>query len=434
VGEPTLAPWPTPIPTEPPHPTRPVVLEQAESDPRTVMRLPGVILSLDMAVHPTEGWPAIATVRWPFPGQDAREVYVSVFNPAGGWGASRSIDVGGSSLGNDAQSGAHIGVTGDRNVHVVYGADDARNGWTIWTRESTDLGQTWSEPRGIAGGCWRPLDMATSAEGWITVLAACGRDRQSVEPVVLVREPGGRWREPVLLPTGHMAYLEGTIAIAGDSKTARAVLLVYSMTHPATIFTAPFALQGGTPRLHTIPLVLSGDKYSTLHRRFSAITFGHGRDDGAAPQAVGVSWVAADTGNAYALTSPDGGESWLPVQRIAAAPSRGDVVLSAPLAYEPVADRLVSFWPCCVDTLFTPAAAEHRVTSGALTGAWSPAAPLISGARMAGLTVAAQRPGGRFAWVAWVEQQQVIARTVVFNQVLPPDVYPAPTIRPTASP
>jgi len=64
-GEPTLVPYPTRIPRPATMPTQKPIIVEGGSDVRTLLELP-VLHHADIAVHPSEGWAAAASV-WPEP-------------------------------------------------------------------------------------------------------------------------------------------------------------------------------------------------------------------------------------------------------------------------------------------------------------------------------------------------------------------------------
>jgi hypothetical protein len=98
----TQAPWPTPWPTRPPLPTRvaadrqyPVISNHA------VFRLPDAILALDLAVHPTEGWPVVAALDVPLGHAGPARVFVAAYDDAGAaWHPGVLVSLPGSAPGH----------------------------------------------------------------------------------------------------------------------------------------------------------------------------------------------------------------------------------------------------------------------------------------------------------------------------------------------
>jgi hypothetical protein len=123
--EETLIPYPTPAPPPPPYPTQDPKLRQGGSDQQNTIQLPGHTYRLKLAVHPTEGWPVVGIMQRFSESSDPIQSFVRVFNPlANTWGPAQQVDVGESSNGQDRFGSTVIGITGDRAVHVVYGASD----------------------------------------------------------------------------------------------------------------------------------------------------------------------------------------------------------------------------------------------------------------------------------------------------------------------
>jgi hypothetical protein len=147
-----------------------------------------------------------------------------------------------------------------------------------------------------------------------------------------------------------------------------------------------------------------------------------------------LSWASldADRPGLFAMTSLDAGRSWGEVEAIHTPPA-DQATLFAPLAYDPVADRLVAIWTCCADARWDVVPSTHYARwSVPDSGVWLPAAsndpPLALGSRVAAQTVAAQPANSRRTWLAWVEQQQRIeVRSLALNQLIPVDQYPAAT-------
>src|SRR5690349_18907676 len=53
----------SPVPAPPPYPTMEPRRWLGGSDPRATIQLPGSTLDIHVAVHPTQGWPAIAVLQ-----------------------------------------------------------------------------------------------------------------------------------------------------------------------------------------------------------------------------------------------------------------------------------------------------------------------------------------------------------------------------------
>ena len=87
----TLIPWPTPVPNPPPYPTMEPRRWVSGSDRLMTMHLPGSVYALDLAVHPTEGWPVVGVTQrsWGMPIQ----AFVRIYDPrTQDWGVARQVD------------------------------------------------------------------------------------------------------------------------------------------------------------------------------------------------------------------------------------------------------------------------------------------------------------------------------------------------------
>jgi hypothetical protein len=119
------------------------------------------VLALDLAVHPTEGWPAVGAVVWSGT-SDPERVMVSVYNPvARRWSIARQVDLGPSQIGRYSRTVA-MAVSSDREVHAVWGLSDPdfADGdppMGVWASSSADFGERWSEPIRVTEGCRRVI-------------------------------------------------------------------------------------------------------------------------------------------------------------------------------------------------------------------------------------------------------------------------------------
>lgn len=430
-NDPTLIPYPTAVPAKPPYPTKEPTLRQGGSDQQTVFLLPGKSYQIDLAVHPTEGWPVVAVTQRDTLSTDPIQSFVRVFNPqANRWSVAQQVDLGESSNGTDRNGSTVVGVTGDRTVVAVWGASDKTATYEggIWTSRSTDFGTSWSQPQRIADNCSLVQDMATTASGWIVVLATCfARSSAGAQLFagMLVREPDGTWQPIARLRSVPATY--GAVVIVGDGEQARAVAL--TTAHPSV----------GDPRqLYLFTKTLGAGSWITTTRPFRVTgidsanlgTFGvnvqgiaYTRPNG--QQGVTFVWAGRDQASIYSLTSLDGGQRWDDVMPIVYRQSGETLAFVSP-AYDAAADRLVALWLCCGEQQST-----HYTSWSAPGARWQPrydassATPLVFGSRAGASSVAAQAPNARVAWFAWVEQaNQVSVRTLNLNQVIPVDQYP----------
>src|SRR5689334_5597670 len=93
---------PSPIPAPPAYPTMEPRRWLGGSDPHPPFQLPGVTFDVHLAVHPTQGWPAVAVLQRLNGSSDPIEAFVRVLNPhTGQWSAAQQVDIGSSSNGMD---------------------------------------------------------------------------------------------------------------------------------------------------------------------------------------------------------------------------------------------------------------------------------------------------------------------------------------------
>ena len=424
----TAAPWPTRFPTSPPFPTMEPNPVLTGSDTQASMHLPGHLYGLDLAVHPTEGWPAVVAVSRFVASADPMQVFVRVYNPhTATWNVAQQLDIGASSLGMDRFGDAVVGITGDRTVHVVWGSSDEGQ-QRIWTSQSTDFGISWSDPVVIASGCWNPLDMATTVDNQIAVLLACYPGK----PSVVVQRGGGTWL-PQQWPGTKGQF--GAIRIVGEGAEARAVAMMSELqnTRQVDILSKRLSDGGGwqvqtrrIPTLPNVPPALLWQQEAVLFPRPNTATPG-----------ILVTWPGFEAGVAYALSSLDGGQTWGEVEPIVASTQGARVNRVVP-AYDAAADRLVAIWACCGNP--KEESTQYASWSVPGSGVWSPAlapdlanaVPLVLGARAAAAMSAAQALNSRTTWLAWVEREhQIEVRSFDLDKVVPVDQYPQPT--PTAT-
>jgi hypothetical protein len=411
---------------------------QVGADLQTTLSLPGVLLTLDLATHPTDSWAALATVVWSG-NQDPDRVMVSVFHPdTHTWGVARQVDLGPAQIGRYSRTVA-IGITGDSTIHVVWAMSDPdfRDGDPpagVWASQSHDYGVQWSVPQRIASDCRRVNDLVANADGQLAVLLTCDAGRQG-QPVVVLGNAQG-WQPPERLDLPVWLYSEGQLLLYGQGDAATLVgLMLAERQQQSVAYLFRRRLVSGDPwELRARPIILPQQQPTGLR-----MWYPHGlvfpRPD--QPDQVGLifSWSSADDDIAgiYALTSLDGGRSWGPVEPVVYQGQTRARMLFAPLAYDPRADRLVVIWSCCADTRWQVAPSTHYARwSRPGSGLWWPPdsadSPLVLGARVAAESVTAQAANSQQTWLAWIEQQQQIqVRSVALNQIIPADQYLSPT-------
>ena len=428
----TLAPWPTPVPAPPPYPTMEETRAGGGSGLKTTIQLPEVILTADIAVHPTEGWPAVAAVAWSANANPER-AYVIVYNPhTRSWTPAHQVDIGPAALGRYTRT-VEVAITGDGVVHAVWGMSDpdfsdndppAR----VWAAESRDYGLTWSAPQVVGDDCRQVNDLAATLDGWLVTGLVCNVSASQVQPAIATRSPDGVWTLE-RLPGAVWYFSDGAVAIADDGGASRAT--VFFLTGPNGQMVAPprvlrFAKTLGSAEPWqpdtqdvTIPGVDPGPR--GWHAR--ALVY---RPTGATQDVVTFMFSDASAWNVYAITSFDAGRSWRDPELVATPAGTERIAFAAP-AYDVATDRLLAIWTCCVEGGWNDAApSTHYLrwsTPG--SGVWhdptpDQRVPLILGARAVGETVTAQARNARSAWVAWVEGGKAVeVRSFDFTTVLP---------------
>jgi hypothetical protein len=312
---------------------------------------------------------------------------------------------------------------------------------------------TWSAPQAIADNCWAADDMATSAGGWIVVTANCYTPRSggdaTPQATLIVRRPDGIWEAPVRLDIPDWYGAEGVVAVVGDGDNARAVVLRFGLLDRpnAQVYLVSKRLaDSGGWEIVARDIIPPSDLSGAHHLHAAGLAFPRALPDGSVRWGVTFTWVGDSVTGAWALTSLDGGLSWGSAEPIVFHPGaslgRGFTVGWAVPSYDPAADRLIAIWTCCAEATYTSAPSTHYASwsvpgSGVwfpnqLPGSSDPLIPVVLGSRSAWTTASAQGINARVVWVAWVEQgNQIHARTLNLNQIIPADAYPTPTVPPT---
>jgi hypothetical protein len=444
----TQAPWPTPVPPPPPYPSMEPRRWVGGSAEQTTLHLPGSVYALDLAVHPSEGWPVVGVIQrsWGTP----IHAYVRVYNPqTQQWGVAQQIDTGESSIGMDRFGSLAVGVIGDRTVFAAWGASDRvlnddgswRTTPDLWASASTDYGATWTLPQRLATNCWNVLDMATNDEGYAVVLANCFTqtgDTYIGSATTIVKRPGQDW-----LPAQKLAApgWSGSIVLAGSGPEAKAVALTSALLAPQsrqlTILTKRLVDENQwfiQSRAFDLPRDEAlDDPTGGAGWHFRGLVFPHVLPDRSVQNGVIFTWATHTRAGLYALTSLDGGQTWGNAETIEYRPGEPDRIghqdFIAP-AYDPIADRLAAIWTCCGETQRTSADNTHYASwSVPGSGSWHALPdPLILGSIQAHDTAAAQALNSRMTWVAWIENgNQIVVRSLELNALIPIEHYPTPT-------
>ncbi len=428
-----LAPWPTPVPAQPPYPTMADTRAGGSSGQKTTLQLPEVVLNVDIATHPTEGWAAVAAAVWS--GNDNPErAFVSVLNPhTHTWTPAHQVDIGPASLGRYTRT-VQVAIAGDGVIYAVWGMSDPDFSdndppASVWAAESRDFGMNWGEPQRIGSDCRQVIDAATTLDGWLVVGLGCHDGPSRVQPAIVTRSPQGAWSLERL--SGAIWYFsEGAIAIADDGGAPRATVAFFTGPNGA-MATPPHALLFSralgveepwqlAARDIDIPGVEEGPR--TWHAR--AVVY---RPVGASADSITLMFSDASRWNSYALTSQDAGHSWLAPELIVAPQAGGEQIAFAAPAYDASTNRLVAIYTCCTEGGWsdTEPSTHFLRWSAPGSGLWRDASPgqrvpLILGARAAGQTVTAQARNARTTWVAWIEGGKAVeVRSFDLATVLP---------------
>lgn len=427
-----LSPWPTPVPPQPPYPTMADTRAGGSSGQKNTLQLPEVVLNIDVAVHPTEGWAAVSAVVWS--GNDNPErAYVSVLNPhTRTWTPAHQVDIGASSLGRYTRT-AQVAIAGDGTVHAVWGMSDPdfRDNdppSRVWAAESHDYGMTWSAPHPIADDCRQVIDAAATLDGWLVVGLGCHDSPNPMQPAIATRSPQGVWSLE-RLPGAIWYFSEGAIAIADFGGVGRAT--VAFLTGPNGAMALPprallFSKSLGAAeawqlaaRDIDIPGFEEGPR--TWHAR--ALVY---RPAGARTDSITLMFSDASQWSGYALTSQDAGRGWL-APELVVAPGGGERIAFAAPAYDILSNRLAAIYTCCVEGGWNNQESNTQFLRWSTPGSglWQDATPgqrvpLILGARAAGQTVTAQARNAPTTWVAWIEGGNAVeVRSFNLATVLP---------------
>ena len=427
----TLVPWPTPVPPPPPFPTMEDTRAGGGSGQKTTLQLPEVILSTDITTHPTQGWPAVAATVWS--GNDNPErAFVSVYNPrTRTWTPAHQVDIGAASIGRFARS-IEVAITGDGVVHAVWGMSQGTPG-SVWAAESRDYGTSWSVPVKIGDRCRQVNDLAATLSGWLVAGLICDVSPTAVQPAIATRSPAGVW-SLTRLPGAVWYFSAGAVAIANDriGETPQATVLFLTgpdgaMIVPPRLLLFRAALAEAAPswtgarRDFVLPGGLEAGP-RTWHAR--SVVY---RPQGAAQDHVSFMFSDAERYRAYAVTSQDGGASWLTPELVAAPEAGGEQIHFAAPAFDSQSQRLVAIWTCCTDGSWNDTLPSTHYVSASVpgSGVWQGATaglrvPLITGARAAGATVTAQGRNAAQTWLAWIEGGRTLeVRSIDLATVLP---------------
>lgn len=434
-GAPTLRPYPTTVPTLVPYPTQQPIVVNGGNDLTTALELPR-LQHVDIAVHPSEGWAAVASV-WPDTA-GSRHIFVRVFNPqARAWGTARQVNPPPAEKGSGLYGGVALGITGDGTIHVAWGGGNTET-QPVWYAKSGDYGETWSRPEQIGNGCYRVESVATTLRNDVFVLASCSSSGGAdAHPGVFQQRPDGSWLPFVRFGVQGQ---QSTIVIIGDGDRARAIILAVDIDRLGAASLIEKRLDGDDGwETHPFTLPPRHDFYAPNASFYllRGLAFRRPNDD----DNVIFTWSVRGSNVVHAIQSPNGGDTWGDVETIAAfaadAADAPDHRYAVP-AYDVRSDRLVVFVVRSDPKLPKPGNGTHYAFwSVPASGDWQPRQvpgsydqliPLISGATSASWTDAAQAGNASYVWLAWIDDDRLLrVRSFPFSLVVPADQRSIPT-------
>jgi hypothetical protein len=403
------------------------------SGQKNTLQLPEVVLNVDVATHPTEGWAAVSAVVWSGNANPER-VFVSVLNPqTRTWTPAHQVDIHPATIGRYTRT-AQVAIAGDGTVFAAWGMSDPdfRDNdppGRVWVAESHDFGMTWSQPQVLGDDCRQVIDAAATLDGWLVVGLGCHDGPNRVQPTIATRSPQGVWTLE-RLPSSIWYFTEGAIAITNDGGASRATV---------AFLTGPNGAMAVPPRVLLFSTVLgSGGRWQLATRDIDIPGFAEGprtwharavvyRQPGASVDSITLMFSDASRWSGYALTSQDAGRSWLVPELVVAPQASAERIAFAAPAYDPVGNRLAAIYTCCVEGGWSNQEPNTHFlrwsTPG--SGTWHDATdgqrvPLVLGARSTAQTVSAQSRNARTAWVAWIEGGNAVeVRSFDLATVLP---------------
>jgi hypothetical protein len=360
--------------------------------------------------------------------------FVSVQNPTTRtWTPAHQVDIGDAALGRYTRT-VQVAITGDGTVFAVWGMSDPDFSdndppGRVWAAESRDFGATWSAPTAIGDDCRQVSDAAATLDGWLVVGLGCHDGPSRVQPAVATRNPQGEWTLE-RLPGAIWYFSEGIVAIADEQGSSRATVAFLTgpdgaMASPPQLLLFGKTLGANEPwQAATQGIEVAGGETGPRLWHAQALVY---RATGATADSLTLMFTDANRGQAYALSSQDGGRSWLRPELVAAPLAAGEQIAFAAPAYDPASNRLAALYTCCAADGWNDSEASTQFlrwsTPG--SGVWRDATPgqrvpLVLGARAAGQTVSAQARNARTAWVAWIEGGNAVeVRSFDLATVLP---------------
>jgi hypothetical protein len=208
--------------------------------------------------------------------------------------------------------------------------------------------------------------MATTPSGQIVILANCHISGSSTpHTTFLIRDSAGSWLPP---QTVAVESWNGAVAVAGDGPNLRmtALTMPFARNVPTVgHLIGKYLADPGPWQVRDVPLIPAGvTDPGDLRWQAHHLSFTRLLPNGQVSTGIIFTWSDAERAHAYSLTSLDGGLSFGPVAPIVlddtatGTGAQAPAVFAAP-AYDPVADRLIAIWTCCMEAQYERVGVTH---------------------------------------------------------------------------
>ncbi|HEX6291301.1 MAG TPA: hypothetical protein VFZ66_19110 [Herpetosiphonaceae bacterium] len=335
---PTLTPWTRPTDRPPLDTTSQLI---------NVSNMPGADSHAAVALHPSEGWAALAWVNVPPDAPDQAVVYVKAQDArTKAWRRGVSVTT---QPAYGFASHPDLAIDEQGHIHAFFGQDPLKPHYS----RSTDGGQTWTEPEALplpAGYAPNALygRIAVDPAGHLHVFYALETGApDSFAYIHLQRpadaDPGTPWHvdtgifpgeKHVRLAIAFVPLANGqvrTVAVTGCNRgcgAAQPIVATQEGSRPWRVATIP----GATDRMPEQNINWT-----------SALSF----RDRSGQQQVCIAWGNYAASGTFASCSRDGGRSWGAAETIVFTPATEDEAISdrgstPELIYEPTSDTLMA--------------------------------------------------------------------------------------------
>jgi hypothetical protein len=390
-----------------PYPTpRPFVAEPSRQ-PHTVIDMGGRIGALDLALHPTEGWPLLVAVQWGWSHDsygDGRVLAVVHEMAGDAWGLTQSLNL---APVRQSAGGIAAAISPDGRAHVVFGDGGGPTAGRnhLWHVFSDDAGRSWSLPAPLGDG--DALDMVADSSGRLHLLARL-REGGETSRLAYATLEGQQWRW-------------GSPPLGGDRL--RGTILALPLPGGATRIVVAAPSRDGS----RLDVALRDDHSPAWHTRqlptgrfLREETIMHVAGLAALTPdntpLVAIAWSQYSQAGVFATLSHDGGASWGEQELIAFQPDRtaaGWGGWQPTLALDHSAQRLLAFWTLRAfdrpELPWLPVASTRPLDSSTWLPALGPGAPqptaLLPSVDSAATLSSATAPGARTTWLAWTESR-----------------------------